>query len=105
MSDSVDIQNDNGTLKLTLHGEVRADCVPGMRDAILVAIANEDPQQLEVDLADVPFMDSSGLAILVEARRKMGKKPMAVLSPAKPVREMIGILRLDSLFDVQEAKA
>ncbi|MBL0926124.1 MAG: STAS domain-containing protein [Phycisphaerales bacterium] len=69
------------------------------------------PPRLIVDLANVPYMDSSGVATLVEAmqiaRRQSTKLVLSGLQPK--VRSIFEIARLDRVFtlaaDLNQAQA
>jgi anti-sigma B factor antagonist len=65
------------------------------------------PPVLVVNMAQVEFMDSSGLGTLVEAlrwsRRNDGQLKLAGLSQA--VRNIFEISRLDSVFQVYDTEA
>lgn len=63
--------------------------------------------RLIVDLAGVPYMDSSGVATLVEAMQIARKKDTAlVLCGLQPkVRSIFEIARLDRVFTIVETRA
>lgn len=60
------------------------------------------PQRMVVDLAKVPYMDSSGVATLVEAMQLARKQSTRlVLSAMQPkVRSIFEIARLDRVFTI-----
>lgn len=90
-------------------GDVDLSRSPRLRTALASASAGK-PQRLIVDLAKVPYMDSSGVATLVEglqaARRNGTKFLLAALQPR--VKSILEIARLDTVFKivatVEEAK-
>jgi anti-sigma B factor antagonist len=51
-----------------LEGEIDLHCSPAVAESLKVAI-NEKPRRLLVDLSNVSYIDSSGLAVLLEAMR------------------------------------
>lgn len=65
------------------------------------------PRRLVIDLSGVPYMDSSGVATLVEAlqaARKSGAK--LVLCGLTPrVRSILEISRLDTVFSIVADRA
>ena len=60
---------DGGRTVLIVEGELDLDTVALLRDSAEAELASGDVQTLSLDLADMTFIDSSGLALLVELRR------------------------------------
>jgi anti-sigma B factor antagonist len=50
-----------------LNGRVNIDSSPEFRDQLLALLQRESSEAIMVDLADVPYMDTSGIATLIEA--------------------------------------
>lgn len=82
-------------------GDVDLSRSPRLRTALATASAGK-PQRLVVDLAKVSYMDSSGVATLIEglqaARRNSTKFFLAALQPR--VRSILEIARLDTVFKI-----
>lgn len=70
----------------------------------LTALINEGVTRLVIDLQPVQFMDSSGLAVLVSAWKKV--KPaggkVVLVYPAPSVRALLELTRLHEIFDIYE---
>ena len=63
------VERDQDGVFLHLHGRLGIDSSPDFRDHLL-AILREKPQGIvTVDLTDVSYIDSSGIATLIEALR------------------------------------
>jgi anti-sigma B factor antagonist len=58
------LDRDGGTVTVALHGEVDVLNVEQVRFALGEAIGQR-PRQIEVDLADLSFIDSTGLGALI----------------------------------------
>jgi anti-sigma B factor antagonist len=56
-----------GAACVAVAGEIDVETAPRLRDALVEAVA--DGEQVVVELSSVTFMDSTGLAALVVARR------------------------------------
>ncbi len=72
----------------------------------LLGLLDEQPSKVVVDLAAVPYMDSSGVASLVKLlsrTRTLGVK-LVLLSPSPRVRSILEITRLDSVFTITDSK-
>jgi len=85
---------------LTLSGRINAVTAPDLK-AQLKRLAKGGHIQLIVDLTDVPFIDSSGLAALVSAfktvREAGGAMKLAGLS--EQTRTVFTLTRLDRVFE------
>lgn len=70
----------------------------------LIAAAQTDPGKVIVDLAGVGYMDSSGVATLVEAVQalKSGSGQLILCCLQSKVRGMIEIAKLDSVFAIAD---
>ena len=63
------VERDQDGISLYVHGRMGIDSSPDFRDQLL-AILREQPQGIvTVDLTDVSYIDSSGIATLIEALR------------------------------------
>jgi anti-anti-sigma factor len=60
-----------------------------------------DPQPLVVDLADVAFIDSSGVGLLIRLAHRFG--PMRARAASPSVRRVIKVLGLVDLLGLDEA--
>ncbi len=91
---------DDG-VRVKLHGEIDLSVSPQIRQQLL-ALLKDKPGRLVVDLSDVQYMDSSGVATLVEAlqkqRRNKGKMVLYGLQPK--VRGIFEVSRLDMVFEI-----
>ncbi len=95
---------------LPLEGEIDLHVSPGIAASLSTMVAQR-PKQLIVDLSRVSYIDSSGLAVLIEAMQNVaqydGKFALAGLQDS--VRPIFEIARLDQVFrifpDVEAALA
>jgi anti-sigma B factor antagonist len=92
-----------------VRGEIDLHNSPELRIALLGILAKSSPKKLILNLGQVPYMDSSAVAVLVEALQKLrrfgGKLMLTDLQPR--VKGLLEIARLDSIFvlAVSEAEA
>ena len=86
---------------LPLKGEIDLHVSPSVT-ASLNATIEKKPRRLVVDLSDVTYIDSAGLAALIEAMQKVegygGKFLLAGLQ--ETVRSIFEISRLDQVFQI-----
>ena len=64
---------DNGILSIVLTGEIDHHCARAHIDAIGSKIEIYTPRECVLDFQQVTFMDSSGIAIVINALRNMTK--------------------------------
>jgi anti-sigma B factor antagonist len=84
----------------TIHGEVDLHNSPSLRKLLLDSLKRWQPKKLILNMAKVPYVDSSAIAVLVEAlkelRRTQGRVMLIELQPR--VKGLLEIARLDSIF-------
>lgn len=95
----IQIEEQDGAVVVRPLGDIDISRAPAFRVKLGEA-QRQRPSRLIVDLADVPYMDSSGVATLVEAMqlaRKSGTKLVLCALQAK-VMSIFEIARLDTVF-------
>jgi len=96
---------------LSLRGEIDLHNSPEVRKQVLDLINQNKPVKLVMNLDQVPYMDSSAIAVLVESVQKMRKSGGRVcLTNVQPrVKSVLDIAHLNSIFTIttneQEAKS
>ena len=90
-----------------VRGEVDLHNSPDLRSAILQLLQQAKPNKLILNIKQVPYMDSSAIAVLVEALRKMrGNGGKLYLVDTQPrVKSVLEIARLDTIFILVNAEA
>ncbi len=94
----------DGLIVIQPDGEIDLYSSPNLRKAILVAVQSAR-SEVRVDLSRVGYMDSSGVATLVEGLQGCGKnqKTFSLLQPSPAVMKVLQLARLDSVFEIREA--
>ena len=94
-------------VRAALVGEIDLHNSPQVRGALLEILQQQQPKKLVLNLSQVPYMDSSAIAVLVEALQKIrklgGKIYLTDLQPR--VKGLLEIARLDSIFVVVKDEA
>jgi anti-sigma B factor antagonist len=84
----------------SIRGEIDLHNSPELRTALLNILNQHPTKKLIMNLALVPYMDSSGVAVLVEALQRLrkagGRMMLTDLQPR--VKGLLEIARLDSIF-------
>jgi anti-sigma B factor antagonist len=91
---------------LDVAGEVDLSTAPAMR-ARIDELIRDGARSLAVDLADVGFMDSSGLSVLVSAMKRMegADGRLAIVCARDPVLKVFTITGLDRVFAIHGSLA
>src|SRR5829696_2053539 len=102
----VESESTNGLRTLSVAGELDQGTAPELREALADALGDPTMPVL-VDLSDCNFIDSTGLSLLVEAKRRLSEesRPFGVCCPDADVRrllELTGIDRAVGLFDSRD---
>ena len=98
-----DVIEKDGAVILTLAGEIDMKCSSELRAKFMELFKNK-PAVLVVDMTEVEFMDSSGLAILVEALKwcRQNDSKLKLVGMVQTVRSVFEISRLDSIFQIYD---
>lgn len=91
---------------VSIEGRVTVDNSPEMRDSLAVALKAK-PAEVTVDLSRVTYLDTSGLATLVEASRiahQQGTR-LVLTGIQGQTRYLFEVSRLDQLFDIVGERA
>lgn len=94
------IAEQDGAVTVYLSGEIDLDRSPEARKALLAAVVRGRP--VIVDMADVGYMDSSGIASLVEAYQKASaaKLDFSLVRVGERVMKVLQLARLDQVFRI-----
>ena len=91
----------DGAVVVRPQGEVDMEVSPNLRQALRSAFDGK-PKKVVMHLKDVPYIDSSGIAVLVEGLQWSKKTGVAyVLAECSPqVKGVIDLARLSKIFTV-----
>ncbi|MCK5862873.1 MAG: STAS domain-containing protein [Candidatus Hydrogenedentes bacterium] len=97
----VELVEKENTIKVVAEGDVDLYTSPALRKAILEA-AKHTTGEVQVVLSAVGYMDSSGVATLVEGLRaaKNSGKTFTLQSPSNSVMKVLELARLDTIFTI-----
>jgi anti-sigma B factor antagonist len=89
---------DGPTAVVRVVGEIDISTVGAVRAAMVTALEGS-PGRLVFDLAGVDFMDSSGLAVLLQARK--AAESIHVRNPSTVVRRLIELTGLSDVLPIE----
>ena len=97
----IDISQRNGLTVLSLVGQVDLSSSPQARQAILASL--ERGKGVQVDLSAVEYIDSSGLASLIEGYQKARRLQLdfALVNVSAVALKVLQLARLDRVFPIE----
>ena len=92
--------NEDNLIVISLTGEIDLQTSPKAREQILETLKND--QHVLVEMADVEYIDSSGIASLVEAFQdaKNRKLFFGLVNISAASRQVLALARLDKIFPI-----
>ena len=103
----VSARTDGDATVVALRGEIDLNNSPELRGELFTLLGRQSPKKLVLNLAQVPYMDSSAVAVLVETlqrvRKQGGKVCLTNLQPR--VQGLIEIARLGTIFTIAKDEA
>ena len=86
-------------------GDIDLERSPQFQQALL-KLLDERPAHIVVNLKEVPYMDSSGVASLVKLLSRIRKSgsSLRLVELNERVRSLFEITRLDSVFDIRASE-
>ena len=81
---------------LHVQGDIDVCTSPALQKQLSILIATEDPL-VEVDLGGVPYLDSSGVAVLMKTKRTLDGhgRDLKLLNVLPSVRRIFSVLALE----------
>lgn len=92
---------DGGAL-MCLQGDIEFTQAPRLRNGVMKMIDDHQPQRLILDLSGVGYMDSSGIATIVEVlqRQRRESRKLVLCSLQEKVYSMFKLANLHQLFTI-----
>ena len=89
---------DGRVATVTVRGEIDISTAGILSDR-LDDLASQDPERLVIDLAEVGFMDSSGVQAMLGVRTALpGDRVVVIRSPPRQARDVFTLTGLSSQF-------
>ncbi len=102
MAVKISSKTTNGTTEITVAGTVDLYSAPELRSSLLDAVPKAEEDVL-VDLSGIDYMDSSGIAVLVEGLRsaRSNDTRLVLRAPSRAVMKVLELAKLDQLFEIE----
>ena len=90
-------------LRIAVDSEVDVSNAEELRAQIDAGLADETTQQIEVDMAQVSYIDSTGIGVLVGSAHKAqdSGRVFQVLNPQPNVLRILGLLGVDEVLGLK----
>jgi len=101
MALEIEKTEQDGETLIAVKGEIDLYTSPKLRSAIVEAVPAAT-SKVAVVLTDVRYMDSSGVATLVEGLRSARdhNRTFTLVAPSEAVMKVLRLAKLDSVFEV-----
>ena len=99
----VSIDRQDSVVVVHAEGEVDLGNADKLSDALRSGAAENDAERVVLDLLGVPFMDSSGLKVLLVGLGELDGKLSLVLSPGAPVARLLDLAEVRERFTIHES--
>ena len=104
MGMTIDVQPYGEGTILRVHGEVDMDSSPDLKTRMFSQL--KSASVLRLDLADVEYIDSSGVAVLIQGLKdaQANGARLILFNPSKSVREVLELAMLNHVFTIEDSK-
>ncbi len=101
---TVDVTRADSETVVSIGGEINMSSSPQLRRSLL-QVTGEGPARLVVDLSGVTYIDTSGMATLVEALQRTRDRGgrLALRGLRAKIRAVFRLARLDEVFPIDDA--
>jgi anti-sigma B factor antagonist len=94
----IEIKDTNGLVNITVNGDIEMMTIKTFKQKLFEIGQNVD-KDIEIDLSNVDYIDSSGVGVLISLL-KLQKKKGKNLKIDKVSPKVLNVLKLSSLADV-----
>ncbi len=98
----VDVHRDRDAATVRIEGEIEFATAPRLRTALL-ELAQHGASPVVVDLAAVSFVDSAGISLLIQAKKRFAAAgaELVLRAPQPAVRRVLEISGVTELFRIE----
>jgi anti-sigma B factor antagonist len=96
----IEIKDAGDTINVIVNGDIEMMTIKNFKEK-LFEIGHNTDKNIEIDLSNVDYIDSSGVGVLISLL-KLQKKKGRTLNIKKVSAKVLNVLKLSSLSDVFE---
>jgi anti-sigma B factor antagonist len=102
MPHTITVEEIDGTTLVVLRGEIDAGLRHAASEAMVAVLGGRGP--LVIDTSEVRFIDSSGMAFLLQLHGVASDagRPVVLRDPSGAVTDLLALVGLDTLFRPEE---
>lgn len=100
----LEVRHDGSVAVLHVRGEIDVETAPKLEECIALLL-RAAVEQVVVDLAEVTFVDSSGIYVLIRsARMARGKAKVVIINPSDHVQRVFSITGAERAITIAAAE-
>lgn len=101
---NIETRSNNGVTIVDVSGHIDIASSPALRQAMLASVKGSD--RLAVNLSAVKYIDSSGIASLLEVLKesRAQHKKFTLFGLTDAVREVLELTRLTGVFEIHDSE-
>jgi len=99
----IEVERDGASALVRIDGEVEFATAPRLRTTLL-DLAREGAIPVVLDLAAVPFLDSAGISLLIQAKKRLATNgsDLVLRAPQPNIRRVLEISGVTELFRIED---
>lgn len=94
----IEIKNDQDVVRIIINGDIEMMTIKSFKQK-LFEIGQSTDKNIEIDLSNVDYIDSSGVGVLISLLKLQKKKGKSLIIN-KVSSKVLNVLKLSSLSDV-----
>ncbi|MBN1534950.1 MAG: STAS domain-containing protein [Spirochaetes bacterium] len=94
----IEIKDDQDVIRITVNGDIEMMTIKSFKQK-LFEIGQNTNKNIEIDLSNVDYIDSSGVGVLISLLKLQKKKGRSLIIN-KVSSKVLNVLKLSSLSDV-----
>ena len=98
----VDVERDGDEAIVRIDGEIEFATAPRLRSELL-DLAQDGATPVILDLSNVPFLDSAGISLLIQAKKRLDAagSDLVLRAPQPNIRRVLEISGVTELFRIE----
>lgn len=102
---AINVQILDKAARINMQGRFDFQVHREFKDAYAPLLDNPDVQEIEVEMSQVNYLDSSalGMLMLLNERAKAVSKPVALLNTSGVVSQVLGVANFSKIFRIKQA--
>jgi anti-anti-sigma factor len=99
----IEVERDGAAALVRIDGEVEFATAPRLRTTLL-DLARDGATPVVLDLAEVPFLDSAGISLLIQAKKRLATigSDLVLRAPQPNIRRVLEISGVTELFRIED---